>query len=167
MDKIILFAVMALVAAATVPSMLSGGDGAQSTADGPRAAAVRRAGPRQVVSWADGSGHHHFNASMNGSNVRVLVDTGASIVAIDKGTAKRLGIGAKDRRGKMMVSTANGIVSVDRVLIRRIRIDGIEVRDVEAAVLGGDRLGGALLGMSFLKRLKSFRFEGRKLVLLQ
>ena len=163
MEKVLVFAGIAMIAAATVPAYLD----RQLTSVEIPPTATGEADRRQVVSWRDAGGHHHFNASMNGTNVRVLVDTGATIVAIDRATARRIGIRERDHRGTMRLSTANGTVTAPRVSIRSIRLDGIEVRDVTAAVMENGQLGGALLGMSFLKRLKSFSFQGNKLTLVQ
>jgi aspartyl protease family protein len=63
------------------------------------------------------------------------------------------------------VSTANGRIKVARAVIQAIEIGGVRVRDVEAAVLDDRALEGTLLGMSFLRQLKSFSVEDNELIL--
>ena len=112
-------------------------------------------------------GHFSFNARLNGRNVKVLVDTGASSVAINRSTARRIGIRLKERDFRHRASTANGYTKFARAKIKEIRIDGILVRNVEAAVLNDSSLSGTLLGMSFLNKLKSFEIKRNKLVMMQ
>ncbi len=108
-----------------------------------------------------------FNARMNGRSVKVLVDTGATSVAINRSTARRIGIRLRDRDFRHRASTANGVAMYARAKIDEIRIDGIRVYNVDAAVLDDSSLGGTLLGMSFLNKLKSFEIKRNKLTMLQ
>ena len=92
---------------------------------------------------------------MNGKTVKALVDTGATMVAINKSTARRLGINVSPADFIYEVNTANGKAKVAPAVIREIQIGRVKVRDVEAAVLEDKALDGTLLGMTFLKRLKA------------
>jgi aspartyl protease family protein len=55
------------------------------------------------------------------------------------------------------VNTANGMVKAAKVTLRRVKVDGVEVRDVEGLVMPEGVMNGTLLGMSYLSRLKEFR----------
>jgi aspartyl protease family protein len=112
-------------------------------------------------------GHFIAQFRMNGRQVEAMVDTGATMVAINRSTARRLGINVVPADFKYSVSTANGQTKVARAVIQSIEIGGVRVRDVEAAVLDDRALGGTLLGMSFLKQLKSFGVENNELILKQ
>jgi aspartyl protease family protein len=112
-------------------------------------------------------GHFIAQFRMNGRPVEAMVDTGATMVAINKSTARRLGINVVPADFKYSVSTANGQTKVARAVIATIEIGGVRVRDVEAAVLDDRALDGTLLGMSFLRQLKSFRVEDNELILKQ
>ncbi len=102
---------------------------------------------------ADRMGMYGIKGRINGHWVEFLVDTGATRVAINSVKARRLGIDFK--AGKLTrVSTAAGVVPAYLVPLKRVKIGAIELRDVEAAVLVGDYPSVALLGMSFLQRLK-------------
>ena len=63
--------------------------------------------------------------------------------------------------------TANGTAKIAPVMLDRIRIGDIEVRDVEAFVAEPGKLFQTLLGMSFLRRLSQIDIRGRELVLVQ
>lgn len=112
-------------------------------------------------------GHFIAQFRMNGRPVEAMVDTGATMVAVNKSTARRLGINVVPADFKYLVSTANGQIKVARAVIQSVEIGGVRVRDVEAAVLDDKALGGTLLGMSFLRELKSFRVEDNELILKQ
>jgi len=114
---------------------------------------------------ADRMGMYGIKGSINGHLVEFLVDTGATTVAINSGQASRLSIDFK--AGKLTrVSTAAGVVPAYLVPLRRVRIGAIELHDVEAAVLVGDHPSIALLGMSFLQRLK-MENSGKTLTLIK
>ncbi|MEM8748680.1 MAG: TIGR02281 family clan AA aspartic protease [Pseudomonadota bacterium] len=120
-----------------------------------------------ATAYRDRNGHFEFNASMNGSNVRVLVDTGASAVAINRTTARRIGIKVRDSDFRHPANTANGKINVASATIKKLRIGGVSMRNVKAMVLDDQALNNTLLGMSFLNRLKTFQFEGNRLKLVQ
>lgn len=115
----------------------------------------------------DSRGHFITNAKMNGRNVEVLVDTGATSVAINKKTARRLGIILKPSDFKHTVNTANGSTKAAVAMIDRIQIGNVSVRNVQAAVLDDKALSSTLLGMSFLGQLRSFEVKNQELLLVQ
>lgn len=115
----------------------------------------------------DNRGHFVTNARMNGRNVEVLVDTGATSVAINKKTARRLGIILKASDFKYTVNTANGSTKAASAMIDRIQIGNVTVKNVAAAVLDDKALSSTLLGMSFLGQLRSFEVKNRELLLVQ
>lgn len=108
---------------------------------------------------ADQSGHFVTDADINGRSVRVLVDTGATVVALSYEDASDVGLRPGNLEFNVPVSTANGVAQAARVKLDQVSIDGIEVEDVEGLVLPRGALRGTLLGMSFLGRLGSFRVE--------
>ena len=113
------------------------------------------------------NGHFITEFRMNGRKVEAMVDTGATMVAINKTTARQLGINVVPADFKYEVSTANGVAKVARAVIDTIEIGSVRVRNVEAAVIDDRALGGTLLGMTFLRQLKSFSVENGELVLKQ
>jgi aspartyl protease family protein len=104
-------------------------------------------------------GHFITTAEINDSPVRVMVDTGATIVALSFEDAEQAGLDPRDLVYDLPVSTANGMVNAARVTIRRVVVDGVRVDDVPGMVLPEGALNGTLLGMSFLSRLQSFKVQ--------
>ena len=114
-------------------------------------------GAAAVVSLtADSRGHFITTGTVNGMSVRFLVDTGASSVALSVDEAKRAGVNyLAGTRGR--VQTANGPAMVYHVKLDAVRIGDITLNNVDAAIVDSDKLGIALLGMSFLNRMEMKR----------
>ncbi|MCC6077519.1 TIGR02281 family clan AA aspartic protease [Pseudomonas sp. GCM10022188] len=109
---------------------------------------------RTQMSIARGNdGHYSTAGSINGQNVQFLVDTGASSVAMNEAQARRLGLDYKTRGQPMQVNTAGGVVPAWRMSLDRVKVGGIEVLGVEAAIVAGGSPTEVLLGMSYLNRV--------------
>ena len=134
-------------------------------AAGPQLGAVAPAQAAMTELKANEGGHFVTKADINGSSIRVLVDTGASLVALSYEDAQDAGLRPGNLDFNVPVSTANGTAQAARVKIDRIDIDNIIVEDVDGLVLPDGALQGTLLGMSFLSRLDSFKVEGGVLYL--
>jgi len=115
---------------------------------------VRPATARTVEIKAGAHNHYIAGIEVNGRRLDVLVDTGASMVALTHEDARRLGISPRDADYTLAVQTANGQSRFAPVLLDRVTLGGIEVRGVQAAVAEPGRLAQTLLGMSFLSRLQ-------------
>jgi aspartyl protease family protein len=133
----------------------------------PRIAAAEapRGASRQVAVAADLRGHFLVHPTVDGRRVRMLVDTGASLIALTHEDARAAGIQVFPGDFKHRVSTANGIVAAAPVRLNEVRIGDISVRNVEAVVMPPGKLGTSLLGMSFLKRLQGFEIAQGRLIL--
>lgn len=119
---------------------------------------------QQVTLSADPQGHFIADGAINGNPVRLLVDTGATSIALPGREARRLGIDyRKGERG--LTQTANGVVAVYRVTLDRVRLGAIELNGVDAVVIEHG-LATALLGMSFLNRLEMKR-DGQTMTLIR
>lgn len=119
---------------------------------------------RQQVSIDRGEGgHYRVIGAVNGVSLPLLIDTGATSLAINEQQARRLGLDYQ-KGTPMRANTANGVVNGWRVYLERVNIGGLEVPGVEAVVLQGNALSQALLGMSFLNRVR-WREEHGVLVL--
>lgn len=99
------------------------------------------------------TGHFETTARINGRPVEVLVDTGATLVALTWEDARRAGIYLSDSDFKHRVGTANGTARVAIVTLADVAIEDIIVHDVRAAVAEPGKLETTLLGMTFLGRL--------------
>lgn len=123
--------------------------------------------PGKARAKRDERGHYTFKARLNGRSIPVLVDTGASSVAINERTARRIGLRLSKDDFRHVANTANGQVSIAIASIREVRIGGVQVRDVQAAILPDEALDGVLLGMSFLNQLDRFEFADGEPVLYE
>ena len=119
-------------------------------------------GTGSVTLKADGRGHFVADGQVNGGSVRFLVDTGATLVALPVGDAKRLGLNyIGGERG--IAHTAGGPTPAYRIKLDTVRVGDITVHSVYAMVFESG-LPIALLGMSFLNRTEMKR-EGETMVL--
>lgn len=117
-------------------------------------AAPSGAGTRIVLS-ADGAGHFVTSGSINGRAVQFLVDTGATTLGIGLADAERIGL--KYREGRPVeVGTANGVARGWQLRLSSVRLNDIEVFDVEAIVTP-IALPYVLLGNTFLTRFQMTR----------
>jgi aspartyl protease family protein len=121
-----------------------------------------------VVIAASARGQFETDATINGRIIPVMVDTGATAVAISADAARRLGVVPAMADFRIPVTTANGTVNAAPIMLDEVRVGRITVRDVQAIVVPGNALGGqSLLGMTFLSRLGSFAMADGKLTLRQ
>src|SRR5882724_1336996 len=80
---------------------------------------------RKVVVKADARGHFTSAFKLNGRQIDGMIDTGATLVAINISTARRIGISLNASDFSHQVNTANGtikaaVVTVDRMQIGKI-----------------------------------------------
>lgn len=109
-------------------------------------------------------GHFWASARINGVSQRLLIDSGATVSALSKSTAQASGVQTDSASFPVMLNTANGTVSAERAYVGTLEVGGIIARDLPVAV--SPAFGDTnVLGMNFLSRLRSWRVEGRTLVL--
>ena len=104
---------------------------------------------------ADRHGHFRANVTLYGRQVRMLVDTGASSIALSWEDAQRLGVRPGREAFRSRARTANGEVWVASITIPSVTLGYVTIREVEAVVLEQGRLSESLLGMSFLGRVRT------------
>ncbi len=113
--------------------------------------------------WSSG-GMYLTAGLINGLPVDLLVDTGASLVAMNMTDAKRLGINYRYTGKRGVARTASGMVNTWLIKLKTVKVGDIELHNVEGAVVEGQGPSTILLGMSFLKHVKMQR-EGNLLQL--
>ena len=104
--------------------------------------------------YADRMGMFKTFGSINGQPVHFLVDTGATLIAMNKSQAKKLGIQYRLQGKPAGVSTASGYERGYRVKLKSVTLGKIKRSNVDAMVIDGNHPGPILLGMSFLDKLK-------------
>jgi len=162
------------IAPGVVSALIEGSDAVAARPSSPAAAAREAPAPqretlnsRRMILEADRLGHFLVGASVNGRDIEAVVDTGASTVALNAESARRLGIHPAQSAYTAPISTANGIVAAAPVTLDEVRVGGIRVRNVAAVVVPDGLLRVNLLGMSFLSRLSKFELSGPRLVLYE
>lgn len=127
--------------------------------------AVAHGDGRTVAVTARRDGQFDVEALVNGTNVRFLADTGATLVALTHDDAVRIGVETDNLAHNVRVHTANGVVLNALVHLDEVSVGSITVDNVRALVAQPGQLSTSLLGMSFLSRLSSFQIRGDQLVL--
>jgi len=126
--------------------------------------ATPASGAARVTLIADERGHFVTLGSINGASMRFLVDTGATMISIGIGDARRIGLDyLKGEQGYSR--TANGVARVYKLRLDTVRVGDITLNGVDAQVHDSD-LPWALLGMSFLNRVEMNR-QGENLTLVK
>jgi aspartyl protease family protein len=115
----------------------------------------------------DSRGHFAAEGQIDGQRINFMVDTGASVVALNESSAARFGLRPSRGDYNATVSTANGTIKAARTRIAMVDVGGLVVRDVDAMVLPDEALSENLLGLSFLSRLRRFEYANGMMVLEQ
>lgn len=118
----------------------------------------------QIIINLSQDGHFYTSVKINGVDVRFMIDTGASDIAISLYDAKRIGINLENLNFDRRYQTANGISFGAGTILQEVEIAGVKFTDLNASVNNGD-MGVSLLGMSFLKRMKKYEVFRDKLIL--
>jgi aspartyl protease family protein len=124
-------------------------------------------GSRSVAIAPDARGHFRTDGRIDGQRLAFMVDTGASVVALNESSAARFGLRPARGDYTAAVSTANGQVKAARTRIAMLDIGGLIVRDVDALVLPDEALSENLLGLSYLSKLKRFEYANGRMLLQQ
>jgi aspartyl protease family protein len=120
-------------------------------------------GKEMRVRMAD-DGHFWVRVNINGVERRMLVDSGATVTALSSGTLDAVGLKVGDSPFPMLIQTANGTVKAETATVPELRIGNIVARDLP--VVTSPSFGDMdVVGMNFLSKLKSWRVEGRTLIL--
>jgi aspartyl protease family protein len=144
-----------VIGVATAAALLSAGW--MQGLDGPRSAAGAAA-----VKAADG--HFWAEAEIDGQAVRLMVDTGSSLVALTPADAARLGVAPPAEAYVQRLRTASGETRAAPVRLARVAVGEAVIENVDALVVA-EGLPHSLLGMSYLGRLAAFEARQDTLVL--
>jgi aspartyl protease family protein len=126
-----------------------------------------QAGVRSLNVARDARGHFVTEGRIEGQRVAFMIDTGASVVALNESSAARFGLRPTPAQYNASVTTANGTVKAARMRLALVDVGGIVVRDVDAMVLPDRALSENLLGLSFLSKLKRVQYADGQMVLEQ
>nr|WP_321448733.1 TIGR02281 family clan AA aspartic protease [uncultured Cohaesibacter sp.] len=122
-------------------------------------------GVNRVVLKPGPGGHFYAQAYFNNKTVRTLIDTGASTVALTHEDARRIGIHPNAADYKEPVRTGNGLQYYARARVSSVRIGQVRVHNLDLLVAPKGALSVTLMGMSYLRKLKTIRVERGRLIL--
>ena len=128
---------------------------------------VGQSGLRSLSIPRDARGHFQTEGRIDGQRIGFMVDTGASMIALNETSAALFGLRPSRGDYNATVTTANGTIKAARTRLAMVDIGGLVVRDVDAMVLPDEALSENLLGLSFLSKLKRFEYANGKMVLEQ
>ncbi len=117
-----------------------------------------------VVLTESEGGDYKVTGDVDGTAVTFVVDTGASDVVLSPADARRMGIDPDSLAYDRNYETANGAGLGAALNVNSITIGGITLAHIKVSV-NRSPMSYSLLGMTFLKRLKSFEFRDRRLYL--
>ena len=109
-------------------------------------------------------GHYYVNVRVNGSEARLLVDTGATLTVLSKYQAERAGIFPSPSEYTASVRTASGIAKAAPVRLREFEIGEARLANVRALVMDTPA-NTSVLGIDTLQRFKSYEFRDGVLTL--
>jgi aspartyl protease family protein len=114
----------------------------------------------------DADGHYHVYATVDGTEIPFMIDTGATDVVLTPADARSMGLDPAQLAYTMTADTANGRVRGAPIIISNFKLGPIIVQSLPAVVNEAD-MPVSLLGMEFMNRLKSWRVEDGRLTLQQ
>jgi aspartyl protease family protein len=111
-------------------------------------------GSREITLSEGEDGHYHVYGAINGTRIRFLIDTGASDIVLDLADAQRLDIDLNALTFDRPFGSANGVGYGASQEVTDLSVGPIHFSDVKVSINRAP-MGSSLLGMAFLKRLKS------------
>jgi len=170
---------LAIAVAAFLGATLVPGDGPEPATgdDGPHAPQPAKAetsggSSDSYAAWVAGTtellraadGHFYAETQVNGAQIDMLVDTGASVVALTGADARAAGLMWSAADIRPIAQGASGPVAGMAITLDRVTLGGHEARNVRAIIVP-EGLGVSLLGQSFLASVQPVRIEQDRMVL--
>ena len=111
----------------------------------------------------DENGYFYADVEINGAPVHMLVDTGATVIALSRDDARMAGVATSIGMNDVVGQGADGAVKGEEVVLDRVRLGNRSAEKLPAIVLNSG--GQSLLGQSFLSKFASVKIEGNRMVL--
>ncbi len=129
--------------------------------------------PKQI---ADGSytvtipydrraGGYRVTFDVNGSPIDGVIDTGATELVLTHSDAIKAGIDTQSLSYSMQVDTANGQTFAAHANIDKLNFGDVILNDVDALIAQNDDLSQTLIGMSVLRKFRSFHVSGDEMMI--
>jgi aspartyl protease family protein len=121
-------------------------------------------GSAETILTRSGDGHFYADARINGTVIRVLVDTGASMIALTREDAQKIGLTFNESEFIDRAKTANGTVALKSITLDHVALGPVEATKVDAAI-AGPGLHQSLLGQSWLRQVDEVKIVGDTMTL--
>ena len=108
-------------------------------------------------------GHFYADVRINNASVHMLVDTGASAIALSRDDARSAGIATSIGMNDVVGEGADGAVHGEFARLDKVELGPLSAEGLEAVVLNGGQQ--SLLGQSFLSKFASVQIEGDRMIL--
>lgn len=108
-------------------------------------------------------GHFYADVRINGNSVHMLIDTGASGIALSRDDARAAGLATSIGMPDVVGEGADGEVHGEYVKLDRVELGPLSASGLEAIVLNSGQQ--SLLGQSFLSKFSSVQIQGDRMVL--
>ncbi len=109
-------------------------------------------------------GHYWVEGTIDGTEARFLIDSGATVTALSSETARAAGIEPDRQRMPIIMQTANGPVEAQRAIVTELVVGSIRMRDVPVVI--APQFGKInVIGMNMLSRLKSWQVRDGEMLL--
>lgn len=118
----------------------------------------------QVTLHRERDGHFYADVTVDGQPLNMLVDTGASVVALTGADASAMGLFWDEADIAPVAKGASGEVHGVNVVLPRMSVGGFEAKNVPALIVP-DGLEISLLGQSFLSSVNKVQIEDNRMVL--
>ena len=140
-------------------------------AEGPKALVVGAPADRKQTAWGhdvtlprQSDGHFYANVEVDGRFYHMMIDTGATVVALSARDAEDMGIDWQSEEPNAVAMTAGGPAPALHVEIPMMRVGEFEAKNVSAMVIPGG-LDVSLLGQSYLSSIGRVQISGDDMVL--
>lgn len=119
-----------------------------------------------VTLYSGSNGHFATSVELEGRHIRMMIDTGASMVALPYEEAERIGLDLAHGR-RLQIKTANGVATGVLTTARSLRLGPICLTNIDVAVSAPGALAEGLLGMNVIRQLSRFEMSQTRLVMAQ
>ncbi len=115
----------------------------------------------EVIISANRQGHYTLDGSINDVSVKMILDTGATLIAVPDSVAKKAGL---EGLYPIVMHTANGNVTGQLTRIKTLKFAKFTLENVKAVIMPAGNDNQVLLGMNALSQF-SMEQSGGKLTL--
>lgn len=113
-----------------------------------------------------GDGLFYVTGDVDGTPIRFVVDTGATVVVLTPADARKLGIAPNSRDQRAQIQTVAGATSMQWTKISRIKIAGQSAYHLDAAIVRSG-LKVSLLGQNFLSEMGGVTLQKNRMTFHQ